>query len=310
MKFIQILKTRFGNVKITEGDKCQYLGMVLQIDRNLRCINMSIAHGVKSLLEFAGIQGNEKRATPCLENLFKVDSNSIPMEEKEKDKFHSTVAKCLYISQHGRPDINLTVSFLASRVHNPTMQDGEKLKHLLWYLNGSRDESINIGCTNPKIIDVSIDSSYAPHPDAKSHTGMTITLGTGLTDYASQKQKIVTKSSGEAEFVGLSLKLGQAIWIKRVWAYITNQNPDEIITILRHDNLASKRLMEEGRALSQRTKHMHVKYFWIKEAILNEKIVIKYQKSAEMLADFFAKPNNGVQFKKFRNLAMGHQKIF
>ena len=100
------------------------------------------------------------------------------------------------------------------------------------------------------------------------------------------------------------------IQIIRVWAFITNQNPDEIMTILRHDNLASKRLMEKGRALSQRTKHMHVKYFWIKEAIRNEKIMIKYQKSAEMLADFFAKPNNGVQFKKFRNLAMGHQKIF
>ena len=68
--------------------------------------------------------------------------------------------------------------------------------------------------------------------------------------------------------------------------------------------------MEEGRALSQRTKHMHVKYFWIKEAIRNEKIMIKYQKSADMLADFFAKPNNGVQFQKFRNLAMGHQIIF
>ena len=30
----------------------------------------------------------------------------------------------------------------------------------------------------------------------------------------------------------------------------------------------------------------------------------------QMLADFFAKPNNGVQFKKFRSLAMGQQKIF
>ena len=34
---------------------------------------------------------------------------------------------------------------------------------------------IIIGCTDPKIMDLSIDSSYAPHPDAKSHTGMTIT---------------------------------------------------------------------------------------------------------------------------------------
>ena len=150
----------------------------------------------------------------------------------------------------------------------------------------------------------------APHPDAKSHTGMSISLGQGLTDYSSKKQSIVTKSSGEAEFVGVCEKLGHAIWVKRVWEIITNQKSKDVQLILRHDNLASKRLMEEGRALSQRTKHMHVKYFWIKQAIQNEKIVIKYQKSPEMIADFFAKPNNGAQFKKFRCLVMGHQKIF
>ena len=71
-------------MKISEGDKCQYLGMVLRIDLNLKCINISIAHGVKSLLEFAGIFGNEKRSTPCLENLFRIDSESIKLAEKDK----------------------------------------------------------------------------------------------------------------------------------------------------------------------------------------------------------------------------------
>ena len=75
--------------------------------------------------------------------------------------------------------------------------------------------------------------------------------------------------------------------------------------MLKHDNLASKRLMEEGRALSQRTRHMHVKYFWVKQALEQENLKISYQNSKEMIADFFAKPNNGIQFKKFLAIVMG-----
>jgi len=44
-----------------------------------------------------------------------------------------------------------------------------------------------------------VDSSYAVHPDLKSHTGIYMTLGKGATYTASCKQKINTKSLTEAE---------------------------------------------------------------------------------------------------------------
>ena len=43
-----------------------------------------------------------------------------------------------------------------------------------------------------------VDSSYAVHPDMKSHTGIYMTLGKGATYTASCKQKINTKSLAEA----------------------------------------------------------------------------------------------------------------
>ena len=56
------------------------------------------------------------------------------------------------------------------------------------------------------------DASYCVHADGKSHTGLYITLGHSGVFVRSLKQKIVTKSSTEAEFVGLLDSLGQAIW--------------------------------------------------------------------------------------------------
>ena len=40
-----------------------------------------------------------------------------------------------------------------------------------------------------------VDSSYAVHPDMKSHTGIYMTLGKGATYMASCKQKLNTTSS-------------------------------------------------------------------------------------------------------------------
>ncbi len=58
-----------------------------------------------------------------------------------------------------------------------------------------------------------IDAAYGVHQDSgKSHTECVIVLGEGVPVFAkSSKQKIVTKSSTEAELVGLSETATQAI---------------------------------------------------------------------------------------------------
>jgi hypothetical protein len=59
-----------------------------------------------------------------------------------------------------------------------------------------------------------IDASFACHPDIKSHTGQFTSLGGGAISTKSSKQRLVTKSSTEAELVGLSDGLSQVLWIK------------------------------------------------------------------------------------------------
>ena len=53
-----------------------------------------------------------------------------------------------------------------------------------------------------------VDASFGCHENGKSHTGVCITLGDGPVFVRSVKQKIVTKSSTEAELVALSDEAG------------------------------------------------------------------------------------------------------
>ena len=59
-----------------------------------------------------------------------------------------------------------------------------------------------------------IDASYGVHADGKSHSGTIITLGAGPVYVRSSKQKIVTKSSSEAELVALSDNASHVIWAR------------------------------------------------------------------------------------------------
>ena len=53
-----------------------------------------------------------------------------------------------------------------------------------------------------------VDSSYAMHPDKKSHTGVLMSIGKGCTYMASNKQKLNMKSSTEAELVAIDGIMG------------------------------------------------------------------------------------------------------
>ncbi len=56
-----------------------------------------------------------------------------------------------------------------------------------------------------------IDASYGVHADGKSDTGGVMTLGGGALGAQSIKQKIVAKSSTEAELIGVSDYLGDVL---------------------------------------------------------------------------------------------------
>jgi hypothetical protein len=113
--------------------------------------------------------------------------------------------------------IQLTTAFLCRRVSCSTTQDWEKLKQLLMYLRGTLDEFLVLGADDLTIMKTWVDASYGVHKDFKSHTGAVVSFGRGAVMCKSAKQKLNTKSSTEAELVGVSdYYLSYPIWGKKV----------------------------------------------------------------------------------------------
>ena len=66
--------------------------------------------------------------SPANLRLFEVSNNEQEFDKKETKVFHSVVAKCLYLMKRARPDIELVISFLCTRVRDSTYEDWKKLK--------------------------------------------------------------------------------------------------------------------------------------------------------------------------------------
>jgi hypothetical protein len=165
------------------------------------------------LTDFPIDLGNTTAPTPAATNLFHV-CDSPRLEKLRADIFHTFVAKGLFASKRARPDIHTTIAFLCTRVQEPTEDDWNKLLRLMYYLKGLTDEVLFLAADDQHVIKWYIDASFAVHHDCRSHTGGAMSYGTGVPISISRKQKLNTKSSTEAELLGVDDATTLILWTK------------------------------------------------------------------------------------------------
>jgi hypothetical protein len=127
-------------VTLETGNVHSYLGMQLEFTRG--CIKIDMRSYLDGVL--MGISGLKPYQGPAGSGLFNVASEAEKLGVNDAKRFHTVVAKLLYLSKRARPDIIATVSFLCTRVKEPTVQDREKLFHLLGYLHRTKERVLKL----------------------------------------------------------------------------------------------------------------------------------------------------------------------
>jgi hypothetical protein len=148
-----------------------------------------------------------------------------------------------------------------------------------------------------------VDAAYVVHADCKGHTGAGMSLGQGMALSYSWKQKINTKSSTEAELVGVDDSLGYILW---ACYFLQEQGYDMDPSLVYQDNTSAILLETNGKASStKRTKHIKVKYFYVKDKIEQGEITVEHCPTEQMWTDINTKPKQGAVFREFRGEVMG-----
>ena len=247
------------------------------------------------------VKGTKTSAAPS--NLFTVNEDSPKLDKRKAEQYHSLVAKLLFATKRARPDFGTAMSFLMTRTQNPDEDDVAKLAHLMKYLKGTIMLPLVLSANGSGMLKWWIDGSYAVHPNMRGHTGGGLSMGRGFPISGSSKQKLNTRSSTETEVVAVDDFMPAILW-SRLFLEAQGYGVNE--SIIYQDNQAAMLLEKNGKASSgKRTKHLNVRYFFVTDRIAKRDVTVEWCPTGDMTGDFWTKPLQGAQFRRFRDLIMG-----
>ena len=291
------LNVKYGELQpltVTRGNEHVYLGM--EIDYGVPgAVQIKMLEYTKEILADVPDDMNGTALTPAGDKLFDVEESE-PLDKPTSEVFHTLTAKLLFLCKRSRPDLQLPVAYLSTRVRSPTVSDYKKLKRAMQYLRGTAHLFLTLeGTHDPEWW---VDASYGVHPDMRSHTGGTMSMGYGSVYSRSTRQKLNTKSSTEAELVGVDDMMPMILWTRlflqqQGWGCTKS-------TIIYQDNMSAMLLEKNGkRSSGRRTRHLDIRYFFVTDRIEKGELAIDYCPTDEMLADPFTKPLQGSKYRSF-----------
>jgi hypothetical protein len=296
-----ILKNKYKNINVKEGNSIPYCGMLLEKDLKNGGIFISAPKFIDDLLKVEGVK--DTATSPSTQSFLKSNLVNKFNIKIDQTKYASKLMKLMWIARLCRHDILFQITYLSTKTNNATTEDMNKLDHVLKYLNNTKDLKMKIKPTSLQL-NASIDASHALHEDAKGQSGIIIMLGnTGPPVFCkSRKQKLVSRSSCESELIALNEFLPELEWARQFMIGLGFQQ--ETSTVFQ-DNKASIILSNRSPGSTiGRTKHIQIRFFYVKQLIEQQKIKIEYLPTEEMLADILTKPLYGRLFYKLRGLIL------
>ena len=200
----------------------------------------------------------------------------------------SAVGALNYLAIATRPDISYTVGVLARFNSNPGNQHWTALRHLMRYLQGTKDLKLTYGPSNsPEIFMTWCDADHAGNPDTgKSTSGYIVKIGSGAISWASKQQPIVAKSTTEAEFVAANFAGDEAVWLRKLLGELGYEF--DYASTLHIDNKSAIQVARNPEHHG-RMKHMDLRFYWLRDMVDAGLIRVDYIATEAMPADGLTK---------------------
>jgi hypothetical protein len=275
--------------------------MAVDLDREERKVTVSQKNYVQTLAERFNIA--KTAVTPATGELFGENDNSPLLNDQIL--YMSLVSTLMYGVKRTYGECLVAVVILSTKYNHATECDWAKAIRVAEYMYGTKDNHCMILQPTSLQVTASSDASYAEHADGRSHTGGCVGFESNKcawVAFISQKQPQVAKSTCISELYAVNAVGEYVEWIVQVMEEL--DYPQKTVKISQ-DNQCSMQLLKTGTGSFKRSKHIKVRYFWLKELIDDGRVEIYYVPSEVLVADALTKPLIGSRFRALRLLLIG-----
>ena len=207
--------------------------------------------------------------------------------------YQCLIGKLLYIACGTRPDIAFAVGCLSQQCSDPQVGHDKAIRRVLRYLKGTMNLGIHYNGSYDDVEHLLTTLGYADSNFAgdirerKSTMGYCFFLVRGVISWCSKKQRTVSTSTTEAEYIAIRHAARQAVWLRRFLIELPMDRPPAFVQIL-GDNQASLDLVKNAE-YHDRTKHIDIQYHYVRELVQDDYIRMEWVPTKEQLADSFTK---------------------
>lgn len=289
--------------KLTLGDASLFVGLQIERDRENKVMRIHQRAYARRIIERFGMECASAVSVPA-------DPHVIlyPVNENEKGNttvpYREAVGSLMFLAIVSRPDISYAVNNASKYLNNHNDTHWQAVKRIFKYLVGTTEIGIiyrGNGDGN-ELIGYS-DADYASDMETRrSTTGYAFCLANGVVTWASQRQKLVSLSTTESEYIAAAAAAKEASWLRNLLQDI--ERGDEKPTRLLVDNQSAIKLVKNPE-FHKRTKHIDIRHHFIRERVTDGDIEVIYVPTEGQLADIFTKALPRDRLAKLRaNLGM------
>ncbi|WVZ50031.1 hypothetical protein U9M48_001330 [Paspalum notatum var. saurae] len=278
---------------LSRGDDTLIFFLGLQIKQGLKGTFVHQAKYTRDILKKFNMGDSKPLTTPMSTNtVLDADEDGEAVDQKE---FRGMIGSLLYLTAT-RPDIQFAVCLCARYQASPRTSHRLAVKRIFRYLKFTPELGLWYSSGSSLSLRGFSDADHAGcRIDRKSTSGTCQLLGTSLVSWSSRKQASVALSTTEAEYIAAASCCSQLLWMKATLSDF-GLRFGRIPLLVDSTSAIS---VAKNPVLHSRTKHIDVRFHFLRDHYEKGDIDLIHVVSANLLADIFTKP---LEFDAFTRL--------
>lgn len=186
----------------------------------------------------------------------------------DQTKYRAAIGSLMFAAIATRPDIAYATNFLSQFNGKASQKHWNAIKHIFRYLKFTIDTGImydRTRHTEPKFtLTAYSDADNGKNHDRKSISGFVIVIAGGAIKWAAEKQRLITVSTAESEYVAANLAGRNCLFLRDIMEDLRFKHEDPIPLFMDSDGaIAISKNPENMRA----TIHIDKIFHWIRQHV-------------------------------------------